>query len=148
MRGPETPLEVLERWEAHGGSWRVLTQTDSLAVLELCTCYGAPVEQVRSRDPDLIRFLSMAGCSQSTGAPEGGPRPQGSARGRKRSGNRARTEMTSDVPTWFRRPGCSGCLHLGRTAQRPLRPRAAAGSHWPGAPSDARLSAWRKLAEG
>jgi hypothetical protein len=65
MRGPETPLEVLERWEAHGGSWRVLTLTDSLAVLELCTCYGSPVEQLRSTDTQLIRFLSTAGCSES-----------------------------------------------------------------------------------
>jgi hypothetical protein len=53
-----SPLEVLERWEAHGATWRVLTLTGTLAVVELRTCHGTPVDELRSSDPALIRFLS------------------------------------------------------------------------------------------
>jgi hypothetical protein len=55
---PELPIEILERWEAHGATWRVLMLTGELAVVELCTCYGEPVDELRSSDPDLIRFLT------------------------------------------------------------------------------------------
>ena len=41
-----------------GATWRVLTLTERLAVVELCTCHGAPVEQLRSSDRELIEFLS------------------------------------------------------------------------------------------
>jgi hypothetical protein len=53
-----SPREVLERWEAHGATWRIVSLTERLAVVELCTCYGAPVDELRSSDPDLIRFLA------------------------------------------------------------------------------------------
>jgi hypothetical protein len=53
-----TPLAVLERWAAHGATWRVLTLTEKLAVVELCTCHGTPVDELRSSDPALLRFLS------------------------------------------------------------------------------------------
>jgi hypothetical protein len=55
---PASPLATLLRWEAHGATWRVLTLTERLAVVELCTCHGAPVEQLRSSDRELIEFLS------------------------------------------------------------------------------------------
>jgi hypothetical protein len=54
---PESPVEVLERWEAHGAIWRVLELTGELAVVELCTCYGECVDELRSSDPELIRFV-------------------------------------------------------------------------------------------
>ena len=54
-------LGVLERWEAHGAIWRVLTLTEKLAVVELCTCHGTPVEQLRSSEPEVIRFLAADG---------------------------------------------------------------------------------------
>jgi hypothetical protein len=54
---PESPIEILERWEAHGATWRVLMLTGELAVVELCTCYGEPVDELRSGDPELIRFV-------------------------------------------------------------------------------------------
>ena len=50
-------MEALERWEAHGALWRVLTLTDRLAVVELCTCYGERVDTLRSGDPELLRYL-------------------------------------------------------------------------------------------
>ena len=55
---PESPLAVLARWEAHGATWRILTLTERLAVVELCTCHGTPVDVLRSSDPEVIRFLA------------------------------------------------------------------------------------------
>ena len=55
---PESPIAILERWEAHGATWRVLMLTDELALVELCTCHGTPVDELRSSDPELIRFLA------------------------------------------------------------------------------------------
>jgi hypothetical protein len=55
---PEAPLAILRRWEAHGATWRTITLTEKLAVVELCTCYGTPVDRLRSSDPELLRFLS------------------------------------------------------------------------------------------
>lgn len=55
---PEAPLAILQRWAAHGATWRTVTLTEKLAVVELCTCYGTPVDQLRSSDPELLRVLS------------------------------------------------------------------------------------------
>jgi hypothetical protein len=57
---PSSPRDVLERWEAHGGTWRILNLTERLAVVTLCTCYGAPVDELRTGDPELIRFLAAS----------------------------------------------------------------------------------------
>ena len=54
----EGPLEVLERWEAAGATWRVQVLTGSLAIVELCTCHGEPVDILRSGDPALLRQLA------------------------------------------------------------------------------------------
>jgi hypothetical protein len=54
----DAPRETLERWEASGATWRVLTLTDRLAVVELCTCHGERVDVLRSHDPELLRFLA------------------------------------------------------------------------------------------
>jgi hypothetical protein len=56
-RGDE-PVATLERWEAHGATWRVLILSDKLAVVELCTCHGEPVDVLRSSDPALLRYLA------------------------------------------------------------------------------------------
>lgn len=53
-----SPVMTLERWEAHGAIWRVLTLTQKLAVVELCTCDGVRVEELRSSDPELLRYLA------------------------------------------------------------------------------------------
>jgi hypothetical protein len=53
----ENPVEVLRRWEEHGAEWRVLHLSDDAAIVDLCTCYGEPVERLESRDPELIGFL-------------------------------------------------------------------------------------------
>jgi hypothetical protein len=55
-RAPVT-IEDLERWEAHGATWRALELSDQRAVLELCTCYGEAVDRVQSDEPALIAFV-------------------------------------------------------------------------------------------
>jgi hypothetical protein len=53
----ETPVEIVRRWEDHGAEWRAVHVSDELAVLDLCTCTGEPVERMESSDPELIRFV-------------------------------------------------------------------------------------------
>jgi hypothetical protein len=50
-------IEDLERWELHGATWRAVELSDARAVVELCTCYGEPVDLVQSQDPALIEFV-------------------------------------------------------------------------------------------
>jgi hypothetical protein len=47
----------LERWEQSGAIWRVRSLAGHEAVVELCTCYGEPVELVRTTDADTLRYL-------------------------------------------------------------------------------------------
>lgn len=54
---PPLTIEVLTRWEQHGAVWRSLEVTDEGAVVELCTCYGEPVDTLRSEAPELIAFV-------------------------------------------------------------------------------------------
>jgi hypothetical protein len=55
-RAPVT-IEDLERWEEHGAIWRALECTDRRAVVQLCTCYGEPVDLVHSEAPEVIAFV-------------------------------------------------------------------------------------------
>jgi hypothetical protein len=57
----ESDVARLERWEAHGATWNVVILTDRLAVVELCSCHGEPVDRIRSVDPALLRYLSARG---------------------------------------------------------------------------------------
>ncbi len=60
MTAPERPtitIADLERWEEHGAMWRPLEVSDERAVVELCTCYGEPVDTVQSQSPELIEFV-------------------------------------------------------------------------------------------
>ena len=50
-------IEVLRRWESHGAEWRVVHVSDDAAIVDLCTCYGEPVERLESRDPELISYV-------------------------------------------------------------------------------------------
>jgi hypothetical protein len=54
---PGVTIEDLTRWEEHGAVWRTVEVSDEGAVVELCTCYGEPVDTVRSRAPELIAFV-------------------------------------------------------------------------------------------
>ncbi len=61
---PEVTVEDLKRWEDHGATWRPLEISDEVAVVELCTCYGEPVDTVQSRAPALIEFVRFHPGSQ------------------------------------------------------------------------------------
>jgi hypothetical protein len=54
---PQATIEALERWEEHGATWRTVELTDERVVVELCTCYGEPVDLVQSENPKLIEFV-------------------------------------------------------------------------------------------
>ena len=56
-----SPILTLERWAAHGATWRVVTLTEKLAVVELLTCDGVRVDELRSSDPELLRYLADRG---------------------------------------------------------------------------------------
>jgi hypothetical protein len=51
------PVADLERWRDHGATYRVLELRDERAVVQLCTCYGEPVELLESSEPELIAYL-------------------------------------------------------------------------------------------
>ena len=53
-----SPVEIVKRWEDHGASWRVVALSDERAEIELCTCYGEPVERLESDDAALIEFVA------------------------------------------------------------------------------------------
>jgi hypothetical protein len=60
MAAPERPtvtIESLTNWEDHGAIWRAVAITEERAVVELCTCYGEPVDVVESHDPEVIEFV-------------------------------------------------------------------------------------------
>ena len=50
-------VEDLERWEEHGAIWRMLEVSDQAAVVQLCTCYGEPVDVVSSDDAEVNAFV-------------------------------------------------------------------------------------------
>jgi len=50
-------VEELERWREHGAIWRALELSDQRAVVELCTCYGEPVDMVASEARELIEYV-------------------------------------------------------------------------------------------
>jgi hypothetical protein len=57
-------LEKLERWELHGAVWRLRSLSATEAEVELCTCYGELVDEVRSNDPELLRYLARRPSSE------------------------------------------------------------------------------------
>ena len=54
----ESPVTTLERWEAAGAVWRVRRASEREAVVELLTCHGELVEELRSADPELLRYVA------------------------------------------------------------------------------------------
>jgi hypothetical protein len=58
----ETPVELLERWEHYGATWRAVHISDGKAIVDLCTCHGEPVDRIESGDPALIRFVRERGA--------------------------------------------------------------------------------------
>lgn len=54
---PESAVTTLRRWTDSGATYRVVQLTDELAVVELQTCHGEPVERLESSDPALLDHL-------------------------------------------------------------------------------------------
>ncbi len=54
---PTLTLGDLARWEDNGATWRALEIGEEHAVVELCTCYGEPVDVVRGDAPELVAFV-------------------------------------------------------------------------------------------
>jgi hypothetical protein len=65
----ESPIEALERWEEHGAQWRAIHVSDERAVVDLCTCYGEPVDRLESSDARLIAWLRERLGARSCASP-------------------------------------------------------------------------------
>ncbi len=54
----EDPVGRLERWEAYGATWRVLSRRDDAITVSLCRCDGGEeVDRLTSGDPALRAYL-------------------------------------------------------------------------------------------
>jgi hypothetical protein len=54
---PSVTIDDLTRWKEHGAIWRAVEVTEDSAVVELCTCYGEPVDMVRSDQPEVVAYV-------------------------------------------------------------------------------------------
>jgi hypothetical protein len=55
-RAPLTVAE-LEHWVESGATWRAVEIEDARAVVELCTCYGEPVDLREGAGDELIEYV-------------------------------------------------------------------------------------------
>jgi hypothetical protein len=53
----EDPVITLERWCDSGAQYRIVLLSDDRAIVDLCTCYGEPVERLEAEDPRLVAWL-------------------------------------------------------------------------------------------
>jgi hypothetical protein len=60
----QADLEKLERWELHGAFWRLISIEAGEARIELLTCHGEAVDELRSGDPELLRYLTARPSSE------------------------------------------------------------------------------------
>jgi hypothetical protein len=62
----EARVAALQRWEALGAVWRVLSSGPSGVTVALCRCDGGEeVERFHSREPELIAYLGGRLSSES-----------------------------------------------------------------------------------
>ena len=57
MGRPTLTLSDLQQWVHSGAQWTALEISDELAVIELSTCTGEPVDQLESTDRRLIEYV-------------------------------------------------------------------------------------------
>jgi hypothetical protein len=63
----EPPIVTLTRWEQSGALWRTRQLGETLAIVDLCSCTGEPMQQLRSQDPELLRYLAARPSSDAEG---------------------------------------------------------------------------------
>lgn len=61
----ESPIDVLRRWEENGAEWRAVHVSDQRAIVDLCTCYGEPVDQFETADPEVIAWIRERSTSSA-----------------------------------------------------------------------------------
>ena len=59
----EDPGDVLRRWEAAGGLWRVLTRSDASVLIGLFSCNGEEMDRLTGSSAELDDFLAGRICS-------------------------------------------------------------------------------------
>lgn len=64
----DTALEKLRRWEMNGALWRLGSIKAGEATVELCTCHGEQVDELRSEDPELLSYLADRPSSEHPAA--------------------------------------------------------------------------------
>lgn len=62
---PESPFTTLMRWEQAGAHWRLAWRTEGEAVVQLMSCLGEPVDELRSGDPQLLAYLERRPSSEA-----------------------------------------------------------------------------------
>ncbi len=50
-------LQELRRWEDYGATWRALELEQDRVSVEMCTCFGEPVDVLSSREPEVIEYI-------------------------------------------------------------------------------------------
>ncbi len=51
------PIEILERWERFGGTWKIRSLSVDGAAIDLCTCDGEAVDVLSSSEPRFLEHL-------------------------------------------------------------------------------------------
>ena len=58
---PTLTVADLERWVENGAGWRAVEVSDDRAVVELCTCFGEPVDLLSGEAPELVAYVRAHG---------------------------------------------------------------------------------------
>jgi hypothetical protein len=58
-------LHDLRRWEDHGATWRAVEIGESAVTVQLCTCFGEPVELVSGGGDELIAYVRERRSSEA-----------------------------------------------------------------------------------
>lgn len=57
-RADQSPIAMLERWEQHGAIWRTASLSGTEATVELLTCHGELVDELRASDVETLGYLA------------------------------------------------------------------------------------------
>ena len=60
----EPDVETLDRWEAGGAVWRLSGRSEGAAVVDLLSCTGELMGQLRSSDPALLAYVDSRPSSE------------------------------------------------------------------------------------